>query len=58
MKFSFFFIFLIILSSCKTIDNVGIDNTSIKTEKFTNSGFAIIYSQDLYDKKIVNKKMN
>ncbi len=58
MKFSYVLIFLILLTSCKTIDNVNIGNNSIKTEKFTNSGFTIIYSPDLYDKKVVNKKMN
>ena len=58
MKYNFFFIFLIFLTSCKTIDNVSISNQSIKIEKFTNSGFTLIYSTDLYDKKIVNKQMN
>ncbi len=58
MKFNIFIILLFTLSSCTTLDNVEIKPKSDKIEKFSNSGFALIYNNDLYDNKVLKKKMN
>jgi len=57
-KFIILFIFTITLSSCadykgpKSKQNKKIDNY------YSASGFVLIYNEDLYKKKIINKKMN
>ncbi len=58
MKYKFLFIILFLLSACKvTID----DETLIKKrlqEKFSNSGFTLIYNENLVKNKIIGKKMH
>ena len=58
MKFKFFLTFLFLLSSCKTTSDYKIQNYKIFSEKFSNSGFTLIYSEELYKNKIIGKKIN
>ena len=53
----FIFIYILTLHSCA---EYKIDKKSQKIEKqyFSSSGFALIYEDDLFFKKIVNKKIN
>ena len=51
-------IICIFLSNCST--STLIDNKPSKTivNGYSNKGFALVYSEDLYNQKIVNKKIN
>ena len=58
MNYKFFFlIFLLLLSSCVsgTYNKQNIEN--LKTKNFINKGFALIYSDKLYQDKTVNGKI-
>ena len=57
MKFKIIIFFLVILTSCETGKNVSINNKLLKTERFSNKGFALIYNDKLYKNKVINKKM-
>ena len=50
--------FCIILTNCTT--NNSINNKSNKSifEGYSNKGFTLVYSEDLYNKKIINKKID
>jgi hypothetical protein len=53
-KIIFLILYLNLLSSCADYKKTrGIDKSY-----YSSSGFALIYEDDLYDKKIVNKKIN
>ncbi len=45
------------LTSCETVKNPSINNKLLKTERFSNKGFTLIYNNDLYKNKVINKKM-
>ena len=51
-------IFLIILNNCVKDHSVLEDNITINKKAFTNKGFALIYSDELYDNKIIEKKID
>ena len=53
---SFIIVFLF-LSNCTTDTLVKIKPNTALVNGFTNKGFALVYSEDLYQKKIVNKKI-
>ena len=57
MKFKIIIFFLVILTSCETGKNVSINNKLLKTERFSNKGFTLIYNNNLYKNKVINKKM-
>ncbi len=57
MKFKIIIFFLILLTSCETGENVKIKNKLIIKEKFSNKGFTLIYNNNLYKNKVINKKM-
>ncbi len=46
------------LNSCTDLSNIKISNKENFISNFTNSGFALIYNDNLFKQKIVNKKMN
>jgi hypothetical protein len=50
--------FFILLNSCTTTNVSKIKPTILLDNPFTNKGFALIYSEDLYIKKIVSKKID
>jgi len=54
----FLIIIILFLNNCPT-DNLNENkiNYSFK-QKFTNKGFALIYSEDLFDNKIISKKIS
>tara|TARA_Y200000002_G_scaffold252158_1_gene208886 strand:- start:676 stop:1434 length:759 start_codon:yes stop_codon:yes gene_type:complete len=58
MKFKIFIIFFFILASCRTTSDLSINSISFSGNKFSNSGFALIYNQNLYDNKTITKKMH
>ena len=56
-KFLFLFCFLL-FNNC-TITNVSKENLSIiRDNPFTNKGFALVFSDNLYNKEIVSKKID
>ena len=56
MKYKIILLLLFFLASCTT--NQQIQNDGLIIEKFSNSGFALIYDPLLYENKTINKKMN
>ncbi len=48
---------LLFLSSCVTSDTYQ-NTININNKNFVNRGFAIVYSQNLFDKKIISKKLD
>ena len=51
-------IFFLLLSGCGSYNIDKESKIFINKEKFKNSGFALVYSDKLYNKKIVSKKMD
>ena len=58
MKYNFFLILLIVLITSCTSNNYKTVNVDPILEKFSNNGFALIYSDKLYNDKIISKKMD
>ena len=59
MNYKFVFISLILfLNSCVQIENVKLSKKKIIIESFSNKGFALVYDDSLFKKKIINKKIN
>ena len=58
MNFKIIVIFLILLTSC--VNNTEKQRSEILSisNKFYNSGFTLIYDDNLYFEKIINKKMD
>jgi len=55
----FFIFFFIIISSCTNQNfNNGTVSDPIIFKTYSNNGFTLIYNDDLYKNKIVNKKLN
>ena len=52
-----FFLFLLLFTSCVNQNSTKIDNSYLNTKNFLNKGFALIYSDQLYEKKIVRGKI-
>ena len=55
-NFTYFFLFFLV-SNCTSISINDINKSSPKNI-FTNKGFTLIYSPDLYQKKIISKKLD
>ncbi len=58
MNYKLLIILLLILSSCANVNSVKNYNVIDKSNKFSNYGFTLIFSDNLYAEKIVNKKIN
>ena len=58
MNFKIIVIFLILLTSCVNNTNKQPSEILSINNKFYNSGFTLIYDDDLYYEKIINKKMD
>ena len=56
MKYKIILLLLFFLASCTP--NQQIQNDALIIEKFSNSGFTLIYDPLLYENKTINKKMN
>ncbi len=55
MNYKILIIFFLFLHSCETrVSNIEYKNL----KNYSNKGFALIYSKDLYKKKIISKKIN
>ena len=53
-----FLYFFILLTNCTT-NNISVNKQSIiKNNPYTNKGFALIYDKNLYEKKIISKKID
>ncbi len=58
MLYKKFYIFLLLLlTSCASIDN-NLNQININKKNFVNKGFAIIYTEDLYNLKKISKKID
>ena len=53
-----FIIFLLIVSSCTTYTVTDNEIKSLQNNNFENKGFALVYNDILYEKKIISKKMD
>ncbi len=51
------FAFLLFVSSCKYQPNFKNDEVILQGKKFSNRGFSLIYSHDLFEKKIIKNKI-
>ena len=58
MNYKLLIILLLIFSSCANENSVKNYNVIDKSNKFSNYGFTLIYSDNLHAEKIVNKKIN
>ena len=58
MKFNIILFLLLIVSSCRTFEDINLNSNNIIIEKFSNSGFALIYSDNLYKEGVISIKMN
>ena len=59
MNYRFFLaIFLLLLNNCVKDISILEDNIIINKKAFTNKGFALIYSEELYNNKIIEKKID
>tara|TARA_B100000787_G_scaffold23013_1_gene15481 strand:- start:658 stop:1416 length:759 start_codon:yes stop_codon:yes gene_type:complete len=53
-----FIVICIFLSNCSTVNLVNNKSSKAIVNGYSNKGFALVYSEDLYKKKIVNKKID
>ena len=53
-----FIIFIFFLNGCVETNNIKFSKKPIIIDSFSNRGFALIYDDDLFKKKIINKKIN
>ena len=51
-------IFIFFLNSCVETNTIKFSKKPIIIDSFSNRGFALIYDDDLFKKKIINKKIN
>ena len=59
MNYKYFFIILLfIISACSTSNVTNNKVKPLNKSKFQNKGFALVYSNDLFKKKIISKKMD
>ena len=59
MKYKFILLYLFILvNSCTSYNSKEISSNYPILEKFTNSGFTLIFNNDLYKDKVITKKIN
>jgi hypothetical protein len=52
------FIILLSLSNCTTVHLENKKNKLLFNNIYTNKGFTLIYSEDLFNKKIISKKLD
>ena len=53
-----FVIFFILISSCTNQNLNKKISEPIIFQKYSNTGFALVFNEDLFNEKIVNKKLN
>jgi len=59
MNYKYFLILTFwIITSCSTYNVNNNETISLNKNRFQNKGFALVYSNDLFNKKIVSKKMD
>ena len=60
MYYKNYLIFIIFLSftDCTTVSSINGKNKIIFENNYTNKGFTLIYSDDLFNKKIISKKLD
>ncbi len=58
MKYKFILLYLfILLNSCTSYNSKEISSNYPILEKFTNSGFTLIFNNNLYKDKVITKKL-
>lgn len=50
--------FVFFLNSCTEANNIKFSKKRIIIDKFSNKGFTLMYDDELFNKKIINKKIN
>ena len=59
MNYKFLLILLVLfLNSCMPIESAKLSKKKVIIESFSNKGFALVYEDSLFQKKIINKKIN
>ena len=58
MNYKILFIFFLFFSSCTTIDTKKTSIIIVPGATYSNKGFALLFSEDLNKKKILNKKID
>ena len=59
MNYKFLLILLVLfLNSCMPIESAKLSKKKVIIESFSNKGFALVYDDNLFQKKIINKKIN
>jgi len=59
MNYKFLLImFVFFLNSCTEANNIKFSKKRIIIDKFSNKGFTLMYDDELFNKKIINKKIN
>ena len=55
-KLFLYILFILFLNSCIETTDINYSTKPVRIEKFSNKGFALIYDDNLFKKKIINKK--
>ena len=53
-----FIIILLFLTNCTTVNVVKDKPSTVIINTYSNKGFALVFSEELYKQKIVNKKID
>ena len=57
-KLLLYILFVLFLNSCIEPKDVNYSTKPVIKDKFSNKGFALLYDDNLFKKKIINKKLN
>ena len=57
-KFFLYILFILFLNSCIETTDIKYSTKPVIIEKFSNKGFALLYDDNLFKKKIINKRIN
>ena len=57
-KLFLYIFFVLFLNSCIETTDINYSTKPVIIEKFSNKGFALLYDDDLFKKKIIKKKIN
>ena len=53
-----FITILLFLTNCTTGTLIKIQSNKVMVNSYSNKGFALVYNEDLYKKKIIDKKID
>ena len=55
-KLFLYILFVLFLNSCIETTDINYSTKPVITEKFSNKGFALLYDDNLFKKKLIKKK--